>query len=217
MASTVEYLWVLVIGSRLTYFIPLRSAWDWTHTVTSLVESHESTKCLPKKRVKANHRQKPFARQKSCLVLFFPHILNDTGLFIQGHWWYCLHIVCMFCRFVSHHVSLIFDAAMSAYFMHFNWLGLVHLNHLVMHLNILPFAEVAHDYEMGKPLGFSFTRLCSLERCAQGSKKPPEKQRAKVFPLKIGRNKRPKRKGKLSSKHQCSKLVSGECIKWDPI
>ena len=43
-----------------------------------------------------------------------------------------------------------------------NWLGLVHLNHQVMHLNILPFAEVAHDYEMGKPLGFSFTRLCSL-------------------------------------------------------
>ena len=201
MANTVEYLWVLVIGSRLSYFIFLSGPRETGHI---LLLARLRVMNLPKaykKKVKANHRQKPFARQKSCLVLFFPHIfLNDTGLFIQGHWWYCLHIVCMFCRFVCLDVSLVFDAAMSAYFMHFNWLGLVHLNHLVMHLNILPFAEVAHDYEMGKPLGFSFTRLCSLaleklERCL------PKNKEQKFFPWNIAGNKRPKRKGQLSSKH----------------
>ena len=86
MASTVEYLWVLVIGSRLSYFIFLSGPRETGHI---LLLARLRLMNLPKaykKKVKANHRQKPFARQKSCLVLFFPHIfLNETGLFIQGH------------------------------------------------------------------------------------------------------------------------------------
>lgn len=196
-----SWVLVLVMGSRLSYFIFLSGPRETGHI---LLLARLRVMNLPKaykKKGEGEPSTKTLCKAKIMFGAFFPHIfLNDTGLFIRGHWWYCLHIVCMFCRFVCHDVCLIFDAAMSAYFMHFNWLGLVHLNHLVMHLNILPFAEVAHDYEMGKPLGFSFTRLCSLaleklERCL------PKNKEHKFFPWNIAWNNRPKRKGKLSSKH----------------
>ena len=56
-------------------------------------------------------------------------------------------LFCMFCQFVCHVVSLMFKGP----------------NVCIFDARLSPSnAEVAHDYEMGKPLGFSFTRLCAL-------------------------------------------------------